>query len=538
MSITRRAALSLGLGGLAAPFLTRRPPAFAQAGQPLPIPALLEPDAAGMVRLKLAEGRHAFAPGHSVASAGVNGPYLGPVVRLKTGSEATLAVDNALPWTTTVHWHGLHVPSDADGGPFNAIAPGANWSPRIVVKQPPALTWFHPHPHGDTARQAHIGLAGALVVADGRDRERGLPDAYGVDDLPLVLQDKRVLDGDQPYAPDAMDFMHGFRGPHIVVNGALDPVATAPAAIVRLRFLNAANARNFILRFADGRPLHVIASDGGFLAKPVAVDTLVVAPGERYEALVDFSDGRAVDLLTDPDDNGRFGSGMMERMKAMASGLMAEPQKVMAFVPDAGIKGGIAALPTGFDDPGPVDASVAVRRRDFLMDERMMENMQAMMGGMPMQNGGGMMMNHGGEGMMMQGGPMDHSAHMGRSAEQAGPAGTAHSLGIAMAIAGAPYAMDRIDVEARLGSHEVWGLTTQEMAHPFHIHGASFRVLSLNGAPTPAHQAGWKDVALVPGKAEMLVRFDRPATRDRPFMFHCHILEHEEAGMMGQFMTV
>lgn len=533
--ISRRAALSLGLGGLAAPFVLSRIPALAKTTQPLPIPALAEPDATGTVRLAVAESRHSFAPGLSVASAGINGSYLGPVVRLKDGVEATLAVVNGLSVPTTMHWHGLFVPGEADGGPFNTIAPGATWAPEVAVKQPPSFNWFHPHPHGDTARQAHLGIAGALIVADGRDRERGLPDTYGIDDLPLVLQDRRVIEGENPYAPDAMDFIHGFRGTMVVVNGALDPSAAVPAAMVRLRLLNGANARNFILRFEDGRPLHVIASDGGFLARPVSVETLTIAPGERYEVLVDFSDGRVATLLTDPDDNGRFGSGMMDRMKAMMSGMMAEPEKVMTFVPDTGLKGGVAALPSGFDDPGPADAALASNRRDFLMDERLAENMAAMMGGGGMM-GGGMM--HQGGGMMMQGGQMDHSAHAGRSAEQTGPAGTAASLGIAMAIAGSPYDMGRIDVEAKLDSHEVWTLTTQEMAHPFHIHGASFRILTVNGVAPAEHESGWKDVALVSGKAELLVRFDRPATREKPFMFHCHILEHEEAGMMGQFMTV
>lgn len=522
MVLSRRRALALGIGGLAAPYLLRTLPAHANPVQLLPIPRLLEPDGAGVVNLRMAEGRHAFAPGHSSASAGFNGSYLGPVIRLRTGTTATLAVANELPVPTTVHWHGLFVPAEQDGGPFNVIAPGGRWAPVVTVAQPPAFTWFHPHPHGDTARQAHLGLAGALIVTDGRDRDRGLPDTHGVDDLPLVLQDRRVLDGDIPYAPDAMDFMHGFRGTAIVVNGALTPEARVPKSMVRLRLLNGANARNFILRFADSRPLHVIASDGGFLKNPVALDTLMIAPGERYEVLVDFSNGSPATLMTDPDDNGRFGSGMMDRMKAMASNLLAEPERVMTFAPDDGLAGRIDGLPTGFDDPGPADPALAVNRRSFLMDERLLENMQAMMGG----------------GMMMPGGGMDHSAHAGRTAEQVGPAGTAHSLGIAMAIAGAPYDMHRIDVEATLGSHEIWTLTTQEMAHPFHIHGASFRILSKNGSAPPVHEAGWKDVVLISGTAELLVRFDRPATPDYPFMFHCHILEHEEAGMMGQFVTV
>ncbi|MET4037950.1 FtsP/CotA-like multicopper oxidase with cupredoxin domain [Bradyrhizobium sp. RT4a] len=73
------------------------------------------------------------------------------------------------------------------------------------------------------------------------------------------------------------------------------------------------------------------------------------------------------------------------------------------------------------------------------------------------------------------------------------------------------------------------------MPHPFHIHGAMFRILSLDGKPPPEHLAGLKDVVLVEDKAELLVSFTRPATREHPFMYHCHILEHEDAGMMGQY---
>jgi len=550
---TRRAALSLGVFTLASPFILRRLPAAAAPGPALPIPALVEPDSSGAVALRLMTGRHSFAPGHSVASAGINGAHLGPVVRLRTGAEVTLAVTNALPFSSSLHWHGLFVPSDADGGPHNPIAAGASWHPRVTIAQPPALTWFHPHPHGDTARQAHLGLAGALIVADGRDRERGLPDRYGVDDLVLVLQDRRVIDGDAPYAPDAMDLIHGFRGTIIAVNGAVAPVATVPAAIVRLRLLNGANARNFILRFADDRPMRVVASDGGFLAQPVDVDRLVVAPGERYEVLADFSDGRATTLLTGPDDNGRFGSGMMDRMKAMVAAATGEDQIVMTFSPDPGLGGGVTSQPTSFDDPGAVDPSVAVGRRSFLFDERLADNMAAAMGQSAMPGPGaghaaGHGAGHGGmamDGMTengmtgngMTGDGMDHSAHAGRTADETGPSGTVASFGIAMALAGQPFAMDRIDVRAKLGSHEIWTLTTQEMAHPFHIHGASFRILSRNGAAPAAHETGWKDVALIDGTADLLIRFDRPTAADKPFMFHCHMLEHEDAGMMGQFVA-
>jgi FtsP/CotA-like multicopper oxidase with cupredoxin domain len=96
--------------------------------------------------------------------------------------------------------------------------------------------------------------------------------------------------------------------------------------------------------------------------------------------------------------------------------------------------------------------------------------------------------------------------------------------------------MSRIDIETKLGTTEVWEITSIGMAHPFHVHGALFRVLSIEEQRPPAHLAGWKDTLLVEDKAELLVAFDRPATRSHPFMFHCHILEHEEAGLMGQYV--
>ncbi len=526
-ALTRRAALRLGLASfLATPFLLGGARA-AQSGPPLPMPPLLEPDASGKIALRMARGRHSFMPSASIASAGINGPFLGPLVRVRNGTNVIFAVENALGEITTLHWHGLFAPSEQDGGPHNVIAPGAIWQPVIAINQPASFNWFHPHVHGETARQAHLGLAGLLAVTDGGDRERGLPSRHGIDDLPLILQDRRVLDGETPYTPDMMDVIHGFRGTHIAVNGAIGPVAPVPAGLVRLRFLNAANARNFHLRFADGRPMHVIASDGGFLAKPAETALLTIAPGERYEVLADFSDGTPVNLVTLPDDNGKFGMGMMDRMKAFASSLAADEAHVMAFAPDAGIAADLRALPGSLDDPGTADPAKAEKRRDFLFDERLAENMAAMMQGGQM--GGGMM---GG-----QMGGMDHSAHAGRAQGETGPAVHAMTSGMAMAIAGAPFDMGRIDVEARLGSDEIWTLSTQEMAHPFHIHGASFRVLTKNGKAPDIWETGWKDTVLVSGKAELLVRFNRPAAKEKPFMFHCHILEHEDAGMMGQFIT-
>ena len=489
------------------------------AGRPLPLPPLIEPDASGVVKLKVRAGRHSFEEGSEAASAGVNGAYLGPLVRLKNGETVTLSVENGMDEETTLHWHGLFVPSILDGGPHNVIAPGAEWKPKITVNQPASFNWFHPHLHGNTARQAHLGVAGLMVVTDGKDAARGLPEDYGIDDIPLVLQDRRVIEGDRVYQPDIMDLMHGFRGDKLIVNGIVSPEARVPQAIVRLRILNGANARNFHVRLGDNRPLFVIASDGGFIGKPEPVQRLSISPGERYEVLLDFSQGRAVDLLTYENDSG------------------GDDRHLMRFEVDRALQAKIKFFPDRLDGPGVPDENLSVKRRSFFFDERMTENMKLMMAKPSTDphaghNMGSMDMSS------MQSGAMDHEMHGARSSAHAGPALDALSSGVTMAIAGKPFDMGRIDVEAKLKSWEIWELTTKEMPHPFHIHGASFRILSQNGKAPPAHQAGWKDTALIDGKAEILVHFDREAAESHPFMFHCHVLEHEDVGMMAQFITV
>ncbi len=491
----------------------------ARAGRLLPLPPLVEPDASGVVKLKIQTGRHSFEDGSEAASAGINGAYLGPLVRLKNGETVTFSVENSMDEETTLHWHGLFVPSVLDGGPHNLIAAGGEWKPKVTVNQPVSFNWFHPHLHGNTARQAHLGIAGLMVVTDGRDAERGLPEDYGVDDIPLVLQDRRLVEGNKVYQPDIMDLMHGFRGDKLIVNGVVSPEARVPASIVRLRILNGANARNFHIRLSDNRPLLVVASDGGYIGKPEPVERLTISPGERYEVLVDFSRGEAADLLTYGNDSG------------------GDDLHLMRFVVDPALSGTITKLPDRLDGPDAPDEKLSTKRRSFFFDERMAENMKLMMAKPSADphaghNMGGMDMSS------MQSGTMDHDMHGARSSADTGPALEALTSGVEMAIAGKPFDMDRIDVEAKLGSWEIWELTTKEMPHPFHIHGASFRILSANGKAPPAHQSGWKDTALIDGKAEILVHFDREAVKSHPFMFHCHVLEHEDVGMMAQFVTV
>ena len=459
---------------------------------PLPIPQLIDAKAdANAVALTIGQGLHAYRPGQPVQSFGYSAPVLGPVIRLARGETTDITIENKTSRPTTVHWHGLVVPGAVDGGPHNTIAAGDRWKASLHVDQPETTGWFHPHPHGETAQQVYSGLAGMLIVEDGSGERLGLPRSYGVDDLPLVLQD-RFLDrnGAPVYQPGPMDIMAGYRGDTIIVNGAVAPVARVPAGLVRLRLLNGASARIFDLRFSDRRTFQVIASDGGYLPAPVGLPNLLIAPGERYELLIDFSGGAEVVLETGADRNVPM-MGMMRGNAPFAGG-----GGVIKFEVDSTKPAAVTSVPKRLIDVPLLDRSKVVARRQFLLNDMMMGGM---MGGMGFGQG-------------------------------------ERGFGPAMAINGQSFDMNRINVEARRGTMELWEIGSQMMAHPFHVHGTQFQILSLNGQVPPLHMQGWKDTVLVAREAQILVPLTQLASRDHPFMFHCHILEHEDAGMMGQYV--
>ncbi len=450
----------------------------------LPIPPLIDAGRRGnAVELQVVSSKHAFVSGKPTPIYGYSGQVLGPVLRLRRGDEVEVTVENRLDIDTTVHWHGLLVSGDVDGGPHQIIKSGGSWRPRLKVDQPASTLWFHPHLHHDTARQIYLGLSGLIIVDDGSDAKLGLPHTYGVDDLPIVLQDRSFgTDGSLLYDLDPLTIQYGLRGNSIIANGVVAPFAGVPRGLVRLRVLNAANAQNFDLRFSDRRRFYVIASDAGFLAAPVAMHRLRISPAERFEILVDFSNGKPVILETGPDKvMGIFG--------AVSEDNSADFVPIMRFEPTA-TAAPVKEIPTSLVAPVAADASRAIRHREFLLDN-------GFCGGQR---------------------PTEAGVLPG------------------MCINGRTHDMARIDVETALGTTEVWKIVSRGMAHPFHLHGASFKILSLGGAPPPAHLAGWKDVVLVEDEAELLVKFSHPATPEHPFMYHCHILEHEDAGMMGQYV--
>ena len=469
--------------------------------QPLRIPPLLDARQQGQsIRLRAQAGSTEFFAGRESQTLGYNGHYLGPTIRLHRGDDVQMAVTNGLGTDTTVHWHGMLIPAESDGGPHQLIRPGDTWRPVLAVRQPAATLFYHPHVHGRTGEQVYHGLAGVLLIADDKDRAVGLPSEYGVDDLPLVLQDRQFDNGRLVFPAGMMTAMQGRRGDTLLVNGTPNAVARVPARLVRLRFVNGSNARIYDLSFDDGRAFQWIATEGGLLDAPVPLRSLELAPGQRAEILVDFSDGRKATLLTAPDANASMMGGMggIGRLRgAVADALSGGKATILAFDPEKGNGG-----PTG--SPVPVrlnslehgDESRAVKRRRFRL------NM-------------GMGMGMGGGGM---GGGMGSSGMGGLS------------------INGQAFDMSRIDERVRLGDIEIWEVSGEMMAHPFHVHGVHFEVLRLGSGTTPVREQGLRDTVLVKEPVELLVRFTQPAVK-APFMYHCHILEHEDGGMMGQFAT-
>ncbi|HET7714332.1 MAG TPA: multicopper oxidase domain-containing protein [Bauldia sp.] len=483
---------------LSAPAFVRRGAWASGASPALHLP-VIDATASGAFEIAATAGETEFVTGATSPTLGFNRPYLGPVIRVRPGSEVAASVVNRLDVPISVHWHGLLVSGELDGGPHQQIAPGAAWRPRLPIDQSPATLWYHTHIHGETAPRVYAGLAGVLIVDDGNDADRGLPSTFGVDDLVLLLQDKRFdASGAAVYRPGDADLMHGFLGEAVVVNGRIGPRFAVPRGLVRLRLVNGANARNFDLSFSDGRPFALVATDQGLLSKPLPLSRIRLTPGERIELLVDFGSGGEATLVSAPhaETGGTMAmGGMMHDMLPLPETFTA-PFPVAAFAVDPSAPVAVRTAPTSLDVPDvPPPSPVATRR--FVLND-----MGAMMGGM--------------------GGGMGHGGH--------GAAST-----MAFGINGQPFDMSRLDAEAALGTAERWFVSGEMMGHPFHIHGARFRVLSENGGSPRAENAGWKDTVFVEGEAELLVRFDHPATDANPLMLHCHILEHEDLGMMGQF---
>ncbi len=466
---------------------------------PLFIPDLIDSrEVNHNITLILQNAKHAFFSGTKSDTKGFNQSYLGPTIRLYKGETTRIRFTNELEEPTTVHGHGLHVQGKVDGGPQGKILPDSSRIVDLPIVQEAGTSWYHPHLMGKTAEHVHAGLAGLYVIEDDNSQALPLPKNYGVNDIPLIVQDRTFIDGKmQPYTVTNAQIMDGFREETLVINGTINPYLNVPAGWVRLRVLNASNARFYRFYFTDNIPFYKIATEGGFLNKPVQITSLTMAPGERNEIMIDLTNHKSLAF--------------------MAEFLPADPE-------------GIAL--ENIDNIGEIDELMSTLFSPDSPVQRVLElrtnKLSQASGTLPEK------LNN-----IAYYTETDKQVAIKRSltldmdmADDNGPISEQNML----SINNKPMNMKIINERIKKGDLEFWTITSEMMPHPFHVHGVSFQIISLNGSPPAEQDRGWKDTVIVTDQpTEILMRFNHIATQEYPYMYHCHILEHEDAGMMGQF---
>ena len=265
---------------------------------PLPIPAVARPvrtDATtDFYEIVQREADLDILPGVRTRVLGYDGMFPGPTLVTRSRRRAVVTHRNDLRVPVAVHLHGGHTPADSDGYPTDLIEPGGRRDYTYPMRQRAATLWYHDHRMGFTGPQVYRGLAGFHLVTDDEQDALGLPS--GERDVPLMISD-RSFDEDGSFRYPAHHHgagvddahMEGALGDVVLVNGAPWPVLEVGAVRYRLRLLNASNARRYRLGLDPARtPLVQIASDGGLLERPIEHSTVLLAPGERCEVVVDF----------------------------------------------------------------------------------------------------------------------------------------------------------------------------------------------------------------------------------------------------------
>ena len=463
------------------------------------IPRLIDSRAVNHdITLSLENGEHEFFPGVKSKTSGFNQPYLGPSIRLYNGEATKISFINNIGEPTTVHGHGLHVAGKVDGGPQSKILPGETKSVVLNIAQEAGTSWYHPHLMGKTAAHTHAGLAGFYLIEDENSQTLALPKEYGVDDIPLVIQDRSFVEGKmQAYAISAEQMIDGLREETLVVNGTINAYHPVPAGWVRLRLLNASNARFYRFFLSDGQDFYKIATEGGFLNHPLAISELTMSPGERNEIMLDLTNQTSVSLMAEflPADTGDLAElPVLGELLSSLANSNNPVQPVVELRPDTTLKAS-GTLPERLNDINyysAADKQAAVKRTLSL--------------------------------------DMDDAINATDNATDT------HSM---FGTNGQPMNIDFINERVQRGALELWTITADFMPHPFHVHGVSFQIITHNGQAPAAADRGWKDTVIVSEEpTEILMRFNHLATDEFPYMYHCHMMEHEDGGMMGQFTVL
>ena len=446
-----------------------------KGGDPLAlVPAVDLDPADGSVEIELVaevaskeylDGKEAVVWGYRDAGReGAEVTVPGPLIEAQQGDLVTVHFRNDLPETTTVHWHGIRLPASMDGTNMTQtpIGLGASFDYSFVVGDPGSF-WYHPHMRADA--QIENGLYAPLVVHGGVE-----PDVEA--DRYFVL-DEVKLEADGTLTEDwtSLDYMVGKQGNVLLVNGVNSDRArltVKDGARERWRFVNAANGRFFNLSL-PGHDFLVIGWDGGVINEPYTAATLLIAPGERYEVIVELEESADLALQSLFYDRGHD---------------LPDPGPLDLLALE--FDGTAEALPPLPDSWGEVDpllvVTAGVLTRSFTLTEE--------------EDGG-------------DGRPRFY-------------------------INGEAWPFNT-PIMGNQGELEIWEIVNEaEMDHPFHLHGVFFQTLEVAGVPET--RLGWKDTVIVPqlSTLRLAVRFETPGM----WMYHCHILEHAELGMMGAIMVM
>ena len=436
--------------------------------------------------------------GSGVTVQSVPGSYLGPIIRVQSGKKVRIFFHNKLIENSIIHPHGLRVPEECDGHPMQAIGPGQTKVYEFEVIDRAAPFWFHPHPHMRTSEQVMMGLAGLMYVWD-PEEEGVVPGAStGTNDVPIVIQDRSFdLNNQILYQPN---MMWGFLGNRIVVNGKVDTNFSLEPRAYRLRVLNGSNARTYKLAWNNNMPLTVIGTDGGLLPAAVSKNYVMLMPGERIDLWADFSSlaGKQVALRSLAFEAGEMGMmggmggmGMMGGMGGFANGTAFDilNVNVSSKATTNPILGSLPALSVRYDARNVPNYNTP---RPFMLS----------MGGM-----------------------------------------------MTWTINGRVFEMEAVAQDEKVNINETMAwewINNSPIPHPMHVHNVQFQVVqrtppTYNNGYNAINQglvdSGWKDTVLVwPGeRVKIAMKF---GTQTGMYMYHCHILEHEDMTMMRNFMIM
>lgn len=428
-------------------------------------------------------------PGNQTITGGINNSkFWGPTLFFTKGQTVHMNVTNQLNDSTTVHWHGAHLPAVMDGGPHQVIPPGTTWQPYWKVTNNAATYWYHPHLHEMTLAHITKGLGGFIIVRDSLESSLNLPRTYGVDDIPLVLT-SRSFDASNAFTMTDGKTISEY-GDYMMTNGTLSAQVSLPKQYVRLRILNAEVERGYNLGFSDNRTFYIIANDGGLLNAPVAVTRVKMMVGERVEILVNLG----TDSVNASLDLKAFNSGQAQGFPG------SEPQQ-------SGLNGSllnnkdfgvlhIKVIPATSNPVTVVPTTLANNTYWTEADATVNKTITVTPGS--------------GQGLSEF--TFDNQA----------------------------FALNTINKTVNLNAIEKWTITnSQVFGHAFHIHDVEFKIVSRSSGPVGVHESGWKDVVFLPKgeSVSFVAKFEDYADSIHPFMYHCHFSGHEDGGMMGQFVV-